>query len=119
MKHYSKGNALNAKIIEGVDILADNVATTLGPRGRNVALYHKGQNVPVITKDGVTVAKFISLEDPFQNLGAQIIKQAAEQSVSVAGDGTTTATVLARDILKGAQRYLMSGVSPVELKKPS
>ena len=117
MKHYSKGNALNAKIIEGVDILADNVATTLGPRGRNVALYHKEQNVPVITKDGVTVAKFISLEDPFQNLGAQIIKQAAEQSVSVAGDGTTTATVLARDILKGAQRYLMSGVSPVELKR--
>ena len=81
------------------------------------ALYHKEQNVPVITKDGVTVAKFISLEDPFQNLGAQIIKQAAEQSVSVAGDGTTTATVLARDILKGAQRYLMSGVSPVELKR--
>jgi chaperonin GroEL len=117
MKHYNQGFALNQKILEGVDILADNVATTLGPRGRNVALYHKEQNVPVITKDGVTVAKFIDLEDPFQNLGAQVIKQAAEQSVANAGDGTTTATVLARAILKGAQRYLTAGVSPVELKR--
>ena len=117
MKHYSKGNALNAKIIEGVDILADNVATTLGPRGRNVALYHKEQNVPVITKDGVTVAKFISLEDPFQNLGAQVIKQAAEETVNSAGDGTTTATVLSRAILKEAQKYMTAGVSPVELKR--
>ncbi len=117
MKHYNQGFALNQKIIEGVDILADNVATTLGPRGRNVALYHKEQNVPVITKDGVTVAKFIELEDPFQNLGAQVIKQAAEQSVAKAGDGTTTATVLARAILKDAQKYLSSGVSPVELKR--
>ena len=117
MKHYNQGFSLNQKILEGVDILADNVATTLGPRGRNVALYHKEQNVPVITKDGVTVAKFIELEDPFQNLGAQVIKQAAEQSVANAGDGTTTATVLARAILKGSQRYLTSGVSPVELKR--
>ena len=117
MKYYNQGFALNQKIIEGVDILADNVATTLGPRGRNVALYHKEQNIPVITKDGVTVAKFIELEDPFQNLGAQVIKQAAERSVADAGDGTTTATVLARAILKGAQRYLTSGVSPVELKR--
>ena len=117
MKHYNQGFALNQKIIEGVDILADNVATTLGPRGRNVALYHKEQNVPVITKDGVTVAKFIVLEDPFQNLGAQVIKQAAERSVADAGDGTTTATVLARAILKGAQRYLTAGISPVELKR--
>tara|TARA_R110000851_G_scaffold21909_4_gene65282 strand:+ start:246 stop:1814 length:1569 start_codon:yes stop_codon:yes gene_type:complete len=117
MKHYNQGSPLNQKIIEGVDILADNVATTLGPRGRNVALYHKEQNVPVITKDGVTVAKFITLEDPFQNLGAQVIKQAAEMSVATAGDGTTTATVLARAILKGSQRYLTAGVSPVELKR--
>jgi chaperonin GroEL len=117
MKHYNQGSPLNQKILEGVDILADNVATTLGPRGRNVALYHKEQNVPVITKDGVTVAKFIELDDPFQNLGAQVIKQAAEQSVANAGDGTTTATVLARAILKGSQRYLTSGVSPVELKR--
>jgi chaperonin GroEL len=117
MKHYNQGSALNQKILEGVDILADNVATTLGPRGRNVALYHKEQDTPVITKDGVTIAKFIDLEDPFQNLGAQVIKQAAEETVNTAGDGTTTATVLARSILSGAQRYLTAGVSPVELKR--
>ena len=80
MKHYDQGQTLNQKILEGVDILADNVATTLGPRGRNVALYHKEENLPVITKDGVTIAKFIELEDPFQNLGAQVIKQAAEET---------------------------------------
>jgi len=117
MKHYDKGQSLNQKILEGVDILADNVATTLGPRGRNVALYHKEENLPVVTKDGVTIAKFIELEDPFQNLGVQIIKQAAEETVNNAGDGTTTATVLARAILKDAQRYLTAGVSPVELKR--
>ena len=117
MKHYNKGTPLNQKIIEGVNILADNVATTLGPRGRNVALYHKEQDTPVITKDGVTVAKFVTLSDPFQNLGAQVIKQAAEQSVSDAGDGTTTATVLARSILQESQRYLIAGVSPVEIKR--
>jgi len=117
MKHYNEGMTLSEKIMRGVNTLADNVATTLGPRGRNVALYHKGQNVPVITKDGVTVAKFIDLEDPFENLGAQVIKQAAEQSVANAGDGTTTATVLARAIFQGSQRYLAAGASPTELKR--
>jgi len=117
MKHYNQGQPLNQKILEGVNILADNVATTLGPRGRNVALYHKEEDLPVVTKDGVTIAKFIELEDPFQNLGARIIKQAAEETVINAGDGTTTATVLARGILQGAQRYLTAGVSPVELKR--
>ncbi len=117
MKHYNEGQDLNKKILEGVDILADNVATTLGPRGRNVALYHKEQNTPVITKDGVTIAKFIELDDPFQNLGAQVIKQAAEETVNSAGDGTTTATVLSRAILKEAQKYMTAGVSPVELKR--
>jgi chaperonin GroEL len=117
MKHYNQGSSLNQKILEGVDILADNVATTLGPRGRNVALYHKDQDTPVITKDGVTIAKFIELDDPFQNLGVQVIKQAAEETVNSAGDGTTTATVLARSILRDAQRYLTAGVSPVELKR--
>jgi len=117
MKKYNEGQALNQKILKGVNVLADNVATTLGPRGRNVALYHKEQNTPVITKDGVTIAKFIELEDPFENLGAQVIKQAAEETVNSAGDGTTTATVLSRAILQGAQRYLTAGVSPVELKR--
>ena len=117
MKYYNKGQSLSQKILEGVDILADNVATTLGPRGRNVALYHKEENLPVVTKDGVTIAKFVELEDPFQNLAVQIIKQAAEETVATAGDGTTTSTVLARAILKDAQRYLTAGVSPVELKR--
>ena len=70
-----------------MNTLKDNVATTLGPRGRNVALYHKEQNVPVITTKTVTVAKFIELEDPFENLGVQVIAKAAEQSVATAGDG--------------------------------
>ena len=117
MKHYNEGQSLNQKILKGVNVLADNVATTLGPRGRNVALYHKEQNTPVITKDGVTIAKFIELEDPFENLGAQVIKQAAEETVNSAGDGTTTATVLARTILQESQKYLTAGVSPVELKR--
>ena len=117
MKYYQNGHELNAKILRGIDILADNVASTLGPRGRNVILYHKDENVPVITKDGVTVAKFIELEDPFENVGAQIIKQAASKTNETAGDGTSTSTVLARGILKSAQKYLMAGVSPIELKR--
>jgi len=114
---FSKGYELNSKILEGINKLADNVATTLGPKGRNVILFHKEQGVPVITKDGVTVAKFVELEDPFENVGAQIVKQAAEQSATKAGDGTTTATVLTRAILQRAQKYLTAGVSPIEIKR--
>ncbi len=116
-KHYSNGQELNTKILSGINKLTDNVATTLGPKGRNVILFHKEQGVPVITKDGVTVAKFVSFEDPIENVGAQIVKQAAEQSASKAGDGTTTATVLTRAILQKAQRYLTAGVSPTEIKR--
>jgi len=116
-RKFSNGYELNSKILEGINKLADNVATTLGPKGRNVILFHKEQGVPVITKDGVTVAKFVQLEDPFENVGAQIVKQAAEQSASKAGDGTTTATVLTRAILQRAQKYLTAGVSPIEIKR--
>ena len=116
-KHYKQGTPLNQEIVEGVNILADNVAATLGPRGRTVALFHKEQGVPVLTKDGVTIANFIELDSPFQNLGAQVIKQAAKQTVETAGDGTTTSTVLARAILTEGQRYLTAGISPVELKR--
>ncbi len=116
-RKFSNGYQLNSKILEGINKLADNVATTLGPKGRNVILFHKEQGVPVITKDGVTVAKFVELEDPFENVGAQIVKQAAEQSASKAGDGTTTATVLTRAILQRAQKYLTAGVSPIEIKR--
>jgi chaperonin GroEL len=115
-KKFDSGSSLHKKVLDGVNILADNVASTLGPRGRNVILYKKGAS-PIITKDGVTIAKFVDLEDPFENVGAQILKQAAAQTNSDAGDGTTTATVLAREIFVRAQRYLVAGYSPVELKK--
>tara|TARA_R110000824_G_scaffold94768_5_gene228437 strand:+ start:386 stop:1951 length:1566 start_codon:yes stop_codon:yes gene_type:complete len=117
IRKFSKGYELNSKILDGINKLTDNVATTLGPKGRNVILFHKEQGVPVITKDGVTVAKFVELEDPFENVGAQIVKQAAEQSATRAGDGTTTATVLTRAILQRAQKYLTAGVSPIEIKR--
>ena len=108
-KHYlNTQEGLNQKILEGVNKLADNVAATMGPKGRNVILHAPNHN-PIITKDGVTVAKFIDFEDPFVNVGAQIIKQASEETNSNAGDGTTTATVLARAILVEAQRHLVAG----------
>lgn len=116
MKKYNNGNELSEKILAGVNKLADNVASTMGPGGRNVILHQKGSN-PIITKDGVTVAKFVEFEDPFENAAAQIIKQASEQTNAVAGDGTTTATVLARAILTTAQKYLRAGSNPVELKR--
>lgn len=116
-KHFRNGLELHQSILKGIDILADNVASTLGPKGRNVILYHKEENLPVVTKDGVTVAKFIELDDPFENVGAQIVKQAAEQSANKAGDGTTTSTVLAREIITKAQRYLTAGASPIDLKR--
>ena len=115
-KRYDSGSSLSGKIIEGVNILADNVASTLGPRGRNVILQKAGKN-PIITKDGVTVAEFVDLEDPFMNVGAQIIKQASRQTNSAAGDGTTTAPVLARAILREANRHIVSGAAPIEVKR--
>ena len=115
-KHYNSGVPLSDKILKGANTLADNVASTLGPRGRNVILQESGK-APIITKDGVTVAKFVNLEDPFENAAAEVIKQAAAQTNSMAGDGTTTATVLAREILNESQRYITAGVSPVELKR--
>ena len=113
---FDSDSSLNQKIIDGVNILADNVASTLGPKGRNVILQEKGKS-PIITKDGVTVAQFVHLDDPFMNAGVQIIKQAATQTNNDAGDGTTTSTVLARAILTQAQKYLTAGASPIELKR--
>lgn len=113
---YDDNQTLQQKIMAGANKLADNVASTLGPRGRNVLLQEKGQN-PFITKDGVTVAAFVKCEDPFENAAAQVIKQAAIETNNEAGDGTTTATVLARAILRESQRYITSGVSPTELQR--
>ena len=115
-KIYDDHSTLNAKILSGVTKLANNVKTTMGPRGRNVILHQKGKN-PIVTKDGVTVARFVDFDDPFENVGAQIVKQASEQTNSLAGDGTTTSTVLAYSIVKNAQKYLAAGVSPIDLKR--
>ncbi len=113
---YNSNIELQQSIKKGIDILADNVSSTLGPKGRNVILKLKDKN-PIITKDGVTVAKFIDLEDPFENLGAQIVKQVSLQTNSDAGDGTTTATVLARAMFESATKAIVSEASPVEIKK--
>ena len=115
-KVYSSNLDLQQKILNGVNKLADNVAVTLGPKGRNVILSRK-EGSPVITKDGVTVANFVDLEDPTENVGARILKQAASETNSIAGDGTTTSTVLARDIIRNSQKYLIAGASPIELKR--
>jgi chaperonin GroEL len=115
-REYDDNQTLQQKIMRGADVLADNVASTLGPRGRNVLLQEKGKS-PFVTKDGVTVAHFVALEDPIENAAVQIIKQAAVQTNSDAGDGTTTATVLARAILRESQRFIASGVSATELQR--
>ena len=115
-REYGNKSDLQNKILQGANILADNVASTLGPRGRNVLLQEAGK-APFITKDGVTVAAFVELEDPFENAGAQIIRQAAIETNNKAGDGTTTSTVLARAILREAQKHIASGASPIELQR--
>jgi len=116
MKQFESGRKLNEKILAGANKLAAAVGATLGPRGRNVIL--KGSNTkPIITKDGVTVARFFDLEDPFENLGVQVIKQASESTNTLAGDGTTTSTILARAILEKAQTHLVTDVSPIEIKR--
>ena len=115
-KCFCSDSQLHERLSKGINILADNVAATLGPRGRNVILQKKDAT-PIVTKDGVTIALFTDLEDPIENAGVQIIKQASVQTNNDAGDGTTTATVLARAILNQSQKYLVAGVPPIELKK--
>src|SRR5437870_11600676 len=99
----------------GIDILAGAVKTTLGPKGRNVALDKKFGD-PSVTHDGVTVAKEIQLEQPFENMGAQLLKEAATRTNDVAGDGTTTATVLAQAIVNEGLKNLAAGANPMQLK---
>ena len=115
-KHYDWGSSMSDKILNGVNILADNVGSTLGPRGRNVILQEKGKR-PIVTKDGVTVAEFVDLEDPIENAAVQIVKQAAAQTNVDAGDGTTTSTVLAREILIRAQKHISAGTPPIEIQR--
>jgi chaperonin GroEL len=104
------------RLQRGVDILASAVVTTLGPKGRNVAL-DKKWGAPTITHDGVTVAKEIELEDPYQNMGAQLLKEAATKTNDIAGDGTTTATLLAHTIVREGLKNVVAGANPMLLKR--
>ena len=108
-------NARN-QLVKGIDKLADAVVVTLGPNGRNVVISNN-QGYPQSTKDGVTVAKSISLEDPIEELGVQLVKQAAITTANSAGDGTTTSTLLAREMIKAGLSHLNNGVNAVEIKR--
>jgi len=110
------GQDAREKIFRGVNILADAVTVTLGPRGRNVVL-DKSFGAPTVTKDGVTVAKEVELEDKFENMGAQMVKEVASKTSDVAGDGTTTATVLARAIFTEGLKMVVAGHDPMTLKR--
>src|SRR5512134_3196480 len=104
------------RMLKGVNTLADAVRVTLGPKGRNVILA-KSWGAPRITKDGVTVAKEIELEDKFENMGAQMVREVASKTSDIAGDGTTTATVLAQAIVKEGAKAVASGMNPMDLKR--
>ena len=104
------------KMLRGIDVLANAVRITLGPKGRNVVI-EKSFGAPRITKDGVTVAKEIELEDKFENMGAQMVREVASKTNDIAGDGTTTATVLAHSIVKEGAKYVAAGMNPMDLKR--
>src|SRR5690348_2861486 len=105
-----------AKMVHGLNILADAVKVTLGPKGRNVVL-ERSFGAPTVTKDGVSVAKEIELKDKFENMGAQMVKEVASKTSDVAGDGTTTATVLAQAIVREGMKFVASGMNPMDLKR--
>src|SRR5512135_671761 len=109
-------DSARAKIVAGVNVLADAVKVTLGPKGRNVVL-ERSFGAPTITKDGVSVAKEIELKDKFENMGAQMVKEVASKTSDVAGDGTTTATVLAQAIVREGMKYVAAGMNPMDLKR--
>ena len=115
-KDVQFGNDSRSKMVEGVNILANAVKVTLGPKGRNVVI-ERSFGGPHITKDGVTVAKEIELKDKLQNMGAQMVKEVASKTAGDAGDGTTTATVLAQAIVKEGMKYVTSGHNPMDLKR--
>lgn len=115
-KDVKFGDAARQKLLTGVNILADAVKVTLGPKGRNVVL-DKSFGAPTVTKDGVSVAKEIELKDKFENMGAQMVKEVASQTSDVAGDGTTTATVLAQAILNEGMKSVAAGMNPMDLKR--
>ena len=110
------GDDARNKMLRGVNILANAVRVTLGPKGRNVIL-DKSFGAPMITKDGVSVAKEIELEDKFENMGAQMVKEVASKANDEAGDGTTTATVLAQNIINEGVKAVAAGMNPMDLKR--
>ena len=109
-------DSARARMVAGVNILADAVKVTLGPKGRNVVL-ERSFGAPTVTKDGVSVAKEIELKDKFENMGAQMVKEVASKTSDVAGDGTTTATVLAQAIVQEGMKYVAAGMNPMDLKR--
>ena len=115
-KDVKFGDSARGKMLDGVNVLADAVKVTLGPKGRNVVL-DKSFGAPTVTKDGVSVAKEIELDDKFQNMGAQMVKQVASQTSDEAGDGTTTATVLAQAIVNEGHKSVAAGMNPMDLKR--
>src|SRR5918995_845335 len=110
------GGDARSRMVEGVNILANAVKVTLGPKGRNVVL-ERSFGGPTVTKDGVSVAKEIELKDKFENMGAQMVKEVASKTSDVAGDGTTTATVLAQAIVREGMKFVASGMNPMDLKR--
>mgnify|MGYP003298350359 CR=1 FL=1 len=115
-KQIKYGEEARKALEAGVNVLADTVKITLGPKGRNVVL-DKKFGAPLITNDGVTIAKEIELNDPFENMGAQLVKEVSTKTNDVAGDGTTTATVLAEAIYREGVRYVTAGHNPMALKR--
>ena len=115
-KQILKGEDASKEMLKGIDILADTVKVTLGPRGRNVCI-ESSYGAPKLTKEGVTVAKAIDLEDKYQNAGAQLVKSVASKTADVAGDGTTTATVLTQAIAKEGNKSVAAGMNPMDLKR--
>src|SRR5210317_349421 len=115
-KDIKYGVKARESILKGVNILADAVKITLGPKGRNVLL-EKSFGSPTITKDGVSVAKEIELKDRFENMGAQMVKEVASKTSDVAGDGTTTATILAQGIVREGMKAVAAGMNPMDLKR--
>src|SRR5246500_5487553 len=115
-KDVKFGADAREKMLRGVDILADAVKVTLGPRGRNVVI-DKSFGAPRTTKDGVTVAKEIELSDKFENMGAQMVREVAQKTNDAAGDGTTTATVLAQAIVRECSKSVAAGMNPMDLRR--
>src|SRR6185503_16503424 len=115
-KQLSYSDEARQKLLEGASKLSRAVSSTLGPRGRN-AVIDKGWGSPNVTKDGVTVAEEIELEDPYENMGAQLVKEAASKTSDVAGDGTTTATILAKAIFREGLKNIAAGVDPIALTR--